>query len=108
MKKKNNTIAALAMSLAAIAAPTQANSISQQTLRSANQTSEAAKSETQAVVNTKEKGQGVIPNPDTGGVDFDFPRMFAIPNPIFYPKKHTIQSYRSQQRAKLAKRKSKA
>lgn len=101
MKKKFQTIAALAMSLAAVS-PTQAPGKSIAPIE--QQQNQGNKQE--AIMQISErKGQGLQVN-HSGGLDFDYPAMFRHPSPIFEPKRpHPIQSYRSQQRA-AKKRKS--
>jgi hypothetical protein len=88
------TMAALMMASAALAAPVESNTIRK-----------IEKKEISAVNERKEKGQGIDVNHDSGGLDFDFPRMTLMPNPIYFPKKHTIQTYRSQQKAAKKRKK---
>jgi hypothetical protein len=95
MKKNIKTIAALALSLAAVA-PVQSEAkieTTQEHTRTANKQEGVLKLREQ-------RGQGMQINDTTGGIDIDFSRMFKEPSPIYDPKRpHPIQSYRSQQRA---------
>jgi hypothetical protein len=93
MKKQMKTVAALMMATVAVAAPAESNTIRK-----------VEKKEISAVTERKEKGQGINVNHDSGGLDFDFDRMMLYTNPIYSPKKHTVETYRSQQR-KAKKRK---
>lgn len=96
MKNKIKTIAALAMALSA-SAPVQVEAnvnIPQENTRS------VANKQEGVLKLKEERGQGISIKDDTGGLGFDFPRMFLNPSPIYDPKRpHPIQSYRSQQRA---------
>ena len=88
------TEAALMMATVAVTAPAESNTIRK-----------VEKQEITHIIERKEKGQGIDVNHDSGGLDFDFPRMTLMPNPIYFPKKHTIQTYRSQQRAAKKRKK---
>lgn len=106
MKKKNtigNLAARLALAGAAIFSPTSQIAEAKVLSVSGTETSVPGTKSTEA---KKERtGQGIETNQMTGGLDFDIPRMWANPNPIYIPKKHTKQTYRSQQRAAKARRK---
>lgn len=95
MKKNIKTIAALAMALSA-SAPVQVGA----NVNTSQETTRNVQNKQEGVLKLKEeKGQGITIKDDTGGLGFDFPRMFVNPSPIYDPKRpHPIQSYRSQQR----------
>jgi len=50
-----------------------------------------------AVLKLREEKKTVTRVNDMGGLDFD-PVRIAWTNPIYYPRKHKIETYRSQQR----------
>jgi len=64
---------------------------------------EASKSNKQAIVeDVDKKGQGVQINQMSGGLEFDFARMHAHTNPIYFPAK---RKWAKQRRDAQARRK---
>jgi hypothetical protein len=69
---------------------------------------EIAGSNKQAVENKETKGQGISTNQMTGGLDFNFPRMFQRPNPIYFPQAdHKRAGWANQRRAAQKRKRSK-
>lgn len=60
-------------------------------------TSENVAQQKNAVLKLREEKKSVTRVNDMGGVDFD-PVRIAWTNPIYSPRKHTKETYRSQQR----------
>jgi hypothetical protein len=63
------------------------------------------KANKQGVVEEKQKkNQGIKVNPNSGGLDFDYARMGANTNPIYFPK---VRTWASQRRAAQKRRRAK-
>jgi hypothetical protein len=105
-KSKFQTVAAFMMGMASMFSPAvqAAPSVAAQA-----QSNTAEASNTKAVVESKErKGQGIEVNnghDGDGGLIFNMDKMMYY-NPIFEPRKHTVETYRSQQKRAKGKFKS--
>jgi hypothetical protein len=95
----------LKLTVAAFMSAMAAFSPAQKAAVAAPETNQTVNANKDAVVKLKEEKMSVTRVNDMGGIDFD-PTRIAYVNPIFEPRKHTVQTYRSQQRAAKARRKS--
>jgi hypothetical protein len=100
MKKVLRTVAAIAASMAMVnPVPVTAT----ETATNQNQTQESSQNK-KAVQQDVRRGQGITISRQ-GGLDFEHHKMFAQPNPIYFPKRHNKMTWREQSRkAKQRKR----
>ena len=96
MKKGLKTVAAVILSGLSLSAPGKI------AIHEANQKIQNANKN--AVLKLREEKKTVTIINDRGGIDFEPTRILFL-SPIFEPKKHTVQSYRAQQRAAKKRRK---
>jgi hypothetical protein len=94
------TVAAFLALGGMVATPTQ----QAKSVEVAGKTIEVTKSNKEGIVERKQKKHNIEINDHDGGLDLRFTRI-AQTSPIYFPKKHSVESYRSQQRKAKRRRK---